>query len=255
MLKTLTFENINDWIESNFLNSKFYSIFMEWIKEKSQLDMIQKTVNSNNQAKLVVNFIQIYKGKTKNKDIFKLGNIEGKETNPHKNQALIDIKQPYKLLGNYFYAYGIDNWKFGIQSIKDMDKVIALYALTGKFNFKITQGKNNEINIQILEIKAYIFDGFDFIGTPEQFVGIWDYEKMEFIVGNSVWISLKKITNLDKIVSTNSIKQPNKNTIYNQDYQDAQMHFNLGCNFRILTPSFKNIKVYPLSMPISIRLD
>ncbi|WP_258864901.1 DUF6402 family protein [Helicobacter sp. MIT 14-3879] len=63
--------------------------------------------------------------------------------------------------------------------------------------FKITQGKNNSIEIQILEIKAYVDDGFDFIiEKPEdanQFVGVWNYETMEFIMDKSSFALAREI--------------------------------------------------------------
>lgn len=262
LLQTLSFNDINDWVRSNFLNSKFYDFFMEWINTKSNLDIITQTATTNNQAQLIVDFLKIYEGKTKNKDIFLLKNIEYQSQNSCNEQPLSNIKSPYKLWGNCFYAYGIGDIDFAMQTARDMERVIALYALTGKFNiyyipslFKITQGKDNVIDIQITEIKAYIFDGFDFIGTPEQFVGAWDYEKMEFIAGGSSWIAFKEITNLDKIFSTSNVKQSNETTIFNQDYQNTQTHFNLGLDFRILTSTFKDIEIFPLSMPIQIKIN
>ncbi len=46
----------------------------------------------------------------------------------------------------------------------------------------------------------------------------------------------------------------------NHDYQQIQIqqtqkHFNLGCDFRNLTSTFKDIEVYSFSMPISIKVD
>ncbi|WP_267891788.1 hypothetical protein [Helicobacter cinaedi] len=40
-----------------------------------------------------------------------------------------------------------------------------------------------------------------------------------------------------------------------QDYQNTQTCFHLGLDFRILTSTFKNIEVYPLSMPIQIKMN
>lgn len=40
-----------------------------------------------------------------------------------------------------------------------------------------------------------------------------------------------------------------------QTNYDRQIYFNLGLDFRIVTPTFKNIQVYPLSMPIQIGID
>ena len=39
----------------------------------------------------------------------------------------------------------------------------------------------------------------------------------------------------------------------NLDHQNTT-YFNLGLDFRILTSAFKDIEVYPLAMPISIRI-
>lgn len=41
----------------------------------------------------------------------------------------------------------------------------------------------------------------------------------------------------------------------NLDYQNTQTYFNLGCDFRILTSTFKDIQVYSLAMPIQIGID
>ncbi|WP_166648709.1 hypothetical protein [Helicobacter pullorum] len=43
--------------------------------------------------------------------------------------------------------------------------------------------------------------------------------------------------------------------IQNHDYQNTQKYFNLGLDFRIVTPTFKDIQAYPLSMPINIKVD
>ena len=163
LLQTLSFNNINDWAKKNFLNSNFYDFFMEWIDTKSHINIITQTANTNNQAQLIVDFSKIYEGKTKNKDIFLLKNMEYQSENSCSEQSLSNIKKPYKLWGNHFYAYGIGDIDFAIQTARDMERAVALYALTGKFNiyyipglFKITQGKDNKIDIQITEIKAYI---------------------------------------------------------------------------------------------------
>ena len=40
-----------------------------------------------------------------------------------------------------------------------------------------------------------------------------------------------------------------------QTNDDKQIYVNLGLDFRILTSTFKNIEVFPLSMPIQIGID
>lgn len=248
-------------LHNNFFDSAFYEKIIEWLKSDSIQKALQDIVSSKNtNAKLIVMFDNIYQGFTKNEKIFSLKNSNWESDNICKKQSLVDIKKPYKLWGQCMRAYGLGDTAF--VSIFDFKEAVALYALTGKFNiyyipslFKITQGKDNAIDIQITEIKAYIFDGFDFIGTPEQFVGAWNYEKMEFIAFNSVRKMIREVTGSTKVISIGNVKEVNENIMFNQDYQNTQTHFNLGLDFRILTSTFKDIQVYPLSMPISIKVD
>ncbi|RDU64190.1 hypothetical protein CQA44_04505 [Helicobacter sp. MIT 14-3879] len=120
---------------------------------------------------------------------------------------------------------------------------------------------DKEIATYPTQIKAYVDDGFDFIiEKPEdanQFVGVWNYETMEFIMDKSSFALAREIAHkyISLVDTTDNIKQPNENTMFNQDYNNTQNYFNLGCDFRILTSSFKDIEVYPLSMPISVRID
>lgn len=93
-------------------------------------------------------------------------------------------------------------------------------------------------------------------------MGAWDYEKMEFIVGNSIWQGYIKDNVVDVTnklpfieISKNISKDLKEAIMRNLDYQNTQTNFNLGCDFRILTPTFKDIQVYPLSMPINVRVD
>ena len=41
----------------------------------------------------------------------------------------------------------------------------------------------------------------------------------------------------------------------NLDHQNTQTYFNLGLDFGILTSTFKDIEVFPLSMPIQIKVN
>ena len=251
--------NMPKILHNNFFDSAFYNLIMEWLSSQSIQKDLENILNSkNSNAKLVVKLHNIYQGFTKNEKIFSLKNSDWISKNPCENQALIDIIQPYQLWGQYMRAYGLGDTAF--VSFFNFKESIALYALTGKFNiyyipslFKIIQGKKSKVDIQILEIKAYIFDGFDFIGTPEQFVGVWDYEKMEFKIAKSSRKVLREQSGTTSIVAIENIKQSNEYKMFNQNYQNTQKYFNLGCNFRILTSAFKDIEVHPLSMPISIR--
>lgn len=38
-------------------------------------------------------------------------------------------------------------------------------------------------------------------------------------------------------------EKTNKNTMFNHDYQNTQKYFNLGCDFLVTSPTFKNIKI------------
>lgn len=40
-----------------------------------------------------------------------------------------------------------------------------------------------------------------------------------------------------------------------KDYQNTQSWFKLDYNFKILTPTFKDIEMHPLSMPITLRIS
>lgn len=88
-----------------------------------------------------------------------------------------------------------------------------------------------------------------------QFVGSWDYETMEFKIAKSFREVLREQIGTTSIVAIENIKQLNENIMFNQNYQNTQKYFNLGCDFRILTATFKDIEIYPLSMPISIKVD
>ncbi|WP_233715840.1 hypothetical protein [Helicobacter trogontum] len=59
------------------------------------------------------------------------------------------------------------------------------------------------------------------------------------------------LVNIDKNIS-GDLKEV---IMRNLDYQNTQTHFNLGLDFRILTSTFKDIEVFPLSMPIQIKVN
>lgn len=86
--------------------------------------------------------------------------------------------------------------------------------------------------------------------------------KVEFIISGSIWQGFFKdniiditnklpLVNIDKNIS----KDLKEAIMRNQDYKNTQKYFNLGLDFRILTSTFKDIQVYPLSMPIQIGID
>lgn len=78
----------------------------------------------------------------------------------------------------------------------------------------------------------------------------------DLLIMKNSYSTREKVCNyISSVDIADNIKQKNHNTMFNQDYQNTQNYFNLGCDFRILTPAFKDIEVYPLSMPISVRVD
>ena len=141
-----------------------------------------------------------------------------------------------------------------------------------------------EISIYPTQIKAYIDDSFDFRDQDHTFnddgsikelgqpVGAWDYNEMKFdkdvsesqmnkyaeksgIISTTnagAALFLKSAINIEKY---ENYKRQNIYPIYNHDYQQTQKNFNLGLDFRIVTPTFKDIQAYPLSMPINIKVD
>lgn len=96
------------------------------------------------------------------------------------------------------------------------------------------QSHTNARDIQITEIKAYIFDGFDFIGIPEQCVGAWNYESVGF---KAFYSGVKNF-----IDDKNATKEIDNNIMRNLDYQNTQKNFNLGLDFIVTSQSFKNLK-------------
>ncbi|MBR2112641.1 MAG: hypothetical protein IJ950_06945 [Helicobacter sp.] len=96
------------------------------------------------------------------------------------------------------------------------------------------QSHTNVRDIQITEIKAYIFDGFDFIGTPGQCVGAWNYESVGF---KAFYSGVKNF-----IDDKNATKEIDNNIMRNLDYQNTQKNFNLGLDFIVTSQSFKNLK-------------
>ena len=143
-------------------------------------------------------------------------------------------------------------------------------------SFEVERINEKEIAIYPTQIKAYIDDSFDFrdqdhifnddgsikeLGQP---VGAWDYNEMKFDVAVSL-SQMSKYTERDdistlaavgatmaawsKLESAISIKKyenykkQNIYPIYNHDYQQTQKNFNLGCDFLVTSPTFKNIKI------------
>lgn len=82
---------------------------------------------------------------------------------------------------------------------------------------------------------------------------VW-YMKDLLIMKTSYFTREKVRNHISSVDIADNIKQK-YNMMFNHDYQNTQKYFNLGLDFRILTSTFKDIQVYPLSMPISIKVD
>lgn len=163
------------------------------------------------------------------------------------------------------------------------NQAIALYALSGKFqiyyvldSFEVERINEKEIAIYPTQIKAYIDDSFDFRDQDHTFnddgsikelgqpVGAWDYNEMKFDVAVSL-SQMSKYTEKDDISTLAAIgatmatwskwksainiqkyedyKSNNIYPIYNHDYQQTQKSFNLGLDFLVTSPTFKNITI------------
>ena len=242
---------------------------------------IKKAIQSNKDSKsfsmrVTANLLEIAKN-PKKADISNANNkifsITNDTTNLQECEKLLSDIKPSDLGRHQMQYYSISDIDFGLEyklSFEEKsNQAIALYALSGKFqiyyvldSFEIERISDKEIAIYPTQIKAYIDDSFDFRDQPMQFVGAWDYEKMEFIADSSIWQGYFKDNAVDMAnklpfvnLERNGAKDLKEVIMRNQDYQNTQMYFNLGLDFRIVTPTFKNIQVYPLSMPIQIGID
>ena len=159
------------------------------------------------------------------------------------------------------YCHSISDIDFGLEyklSFEEKsNQAIALYALSGKFqiyyvldSFEVERINEKEIAIYPTQIKAYIDDSFDFRDQPMQFVGAWDYEKISFLTKTSEYQRIIYDNAVD-IVNKLPFVERDKNTskdfkeviMRNHDYQNTQKYFNLGLDFLVTSPTFKNIKI------------
>ena len=175
-------------------------------------------------------------------------------------RLLNDIK-PSDLRRHQMQYYGISDSDFGKEYLLNFEEksnqVIALYALSGKFQiyyvldkFEVEKLNESEIAIYPTQIKAYVDDSFDFVDSPMQFVGAWNYDKMEFMVEESILQGYVKddivyiVNKLPLVeVDKNISKDSDNNIMRNQDYQNTQFFFNLGLDFIVTSKSFKNLKI------------
>ncbi|EKM9865217.1 hypothetical protein PWA69_001461 [Campylobacter coli] len=197
-------------------------------------------------------------------------------------KLLSDIK-PSDLGRHHMQYYSISDIDFGLEyklSFEEKsNQAIALYALSGKFqiyyvldSFEVERINEKEIAIYPTQIKAYIDDSFDFRDQDHTFnddgsikelgqpVGAWDYNEMKFdkdvsesqmnkyaeksgiisATNAGAALFLKSAINIEKY---ENYKRQNIYPIYNYDYQQTQKNFNLGLDFLVTSPTFKNITI------------
>lgn len=138
-----------------------------------------------------------------------------------------------------------------------------------KFDDNVSSGLNSALAAQCYDSfdfrdQDHIFNDDGSIKELGQPVGAWDYNEMKFDVAVSL-SQMSKYTERDdistlaavgatmaawsKLESAISIKKyenykkQNIYPIYNHDYQQTQKNFNLGCDFLVTSPTFKNIKI------------
>ena len=166
------------------------------------------------------------------------------------------------------YCHSISDIDFGLEyklSFEEKsNQAIALYALSGKFqiyyvldSFEVERINEKEIAIYPTQIKAYIDDSFDFRDNPNQTVGVWNYENIEFDSATSAAMALKywwnkEANEKEQIQLALKYHQNRDNNLscgamyyhlYNLDYQNTQSYFNLGLDFIVTSKGFKNIMI------------
>ena len=213
----------------------------------------------------------------------KIFSITNDTTNLQECEKLLSDIKPSDLGRHQMQYYSISDIDFGLEyklSFEEKsNQAIALYALSGKFqiyyvldSFEVERINEKEIAIYPTQIKAYIDDSFDFrdqdhifnddgsikeLGQP---VGAWDYNEMKFdkdvsesqmnkyaeksgiisATNAGAALFLKSAINIEKY---ENYKRQNIYPIYNHDYQQTQKNFNLGLDFLVTSPTFKNITI------------
>ncbi len=123
--------------------------------------------------------------------------------------------------------------------------------------FEVEKLNESKIAIYPTQIKAYIDDSFDFRDSPNQTIGVWDYEKIKFDSTTSVAMALKywwnRETNEEEQIQLALKYHQNRDNnlnrgamyyhLYNLDYQSTKTHFNLGLDFLVTSPTFKTIEI------------
>ena len=257
-------------LTNNFLDSlsEFWTYNHATIKKAIQLNKDSETFS----MQVTANLLEIAKNPKEanipnaNNKIFSITNDSTKLQECEK--LLSDIKPSD--LGRYqMQYYEFSDIAFGKEYMlnalnEKSNQAIALYALSGKFqiyyvldSFEVERINEKEIAIYSTQIKAYIDDSFDFRDNPNQTVGVWNYENIEFDSATSAAMALKywwnkEANKKEQIQLALKYQQNRANNLnrgamyyhlYNLDYQQTQKYFNLGLDFLVTSPTFKNIKI------------
>lgn len=247
--------------KSKILTLNFLHSMQSFMRSKKE---ILKNTQKTESMQVTANLLEIAKNPKEanipnaNNRIFSITNDSIKLQECEK--LLSDIK-PSDLGRHHMQYYSISDIDFGLEyklSFEEKsNQAIALYALSGKFqiyyvldSFEVERINEKEIAIYPTQIKAYIDDSFDFRDQPMQFVGAWDYEKISFLTKTSEYQRIIYDNAVD-VVNKLPFVERDKNTskdfkeviMRNQDYQNTQKYFNLGCDFLVTSPTFKNIKI------------
>lgn len=238
----------------------------------SKKDIIKEIKDDKFTMQATANLLEIAKN-PKEANISNVNNrifsITADSTNLQECEKFLDDIKPIVLRRNQMQYYEIPDTSFGAEYLPNVlneksNQAIALYALSGKFQiyyvldkFEVEKMSDSTIAIYPTQIKAYVDDSFDFMDKPNQTVGVWDYEKIKFDSATSVAMVLKYWWNREaneeeQIQLALKYRQNRDNNLnrgvmyyhlYNLDYQNTQIYFNLGCDFLVTNPTFKTIKV------------
>ena len=238
---------------------------------------------------IVVKFNGIYKNLEKNHELFDLYLQELSRARNKDEQFLYMIKEPYLLNGRYMQRFDFNNFYFansmnlGYHDMVSIDyddiktkvlnnenalKNISLYSVTGKFSFYFIIESFNIYqymytkDIHIFNMKAYIYDAFDFNDTSGQSVGVWDYINMNFDILHSIKETVSQEKNIANASFRESIanvsfeknianalvngigyeRAKDKMYVYNYHYQDYKQSVKKGFDYRIFSDSFIEFK-------------
>ncbi|WP_146739963.1 DUF6402 family protein [Helicobacter fennelliae] len=255
--------------KGKILTKGFLTQIQDFINSKKNI--LKKEQENKFEMRVSANLLEIARNPKKtnvpnvNNKIF---SIAKDSTNLQECEKLLNDIKPSDLRRHQMQYYGISDSNFGKEYLLNFEEqsnqAIALYALSGKFqiyyvldSFEVERINEKEIAIYPTQIKAYIDDSFDFRDNPNQTVGVWNYENIEFDSATSAAMALKywwnkEANKKEQIQLALKYQQNRANNLnrgamyyhlYNLDYQQTQKYFNLGLDFLVTSPTFKNIKI------------